>query len=578
MLRRRGASALRHRAGGKGPTEVEDVRGSADPRAGVCPVWPLLLLNGFGILLGWRFLNGSLGEWGGDNVQFLLLAEAMWRGHGYVELHLPGWPPDIRYPPVYPVLLVPCLALGAPLIVIKAFTALLGLVGVNVCYAILRRWHGPVAALLVCLATLSCGAFLDSGLSVMSESPFLLVSSLALLCLQRSLDSSDRAYALSVAAGILTGLSVLTRIIGVTLAPAAILLAGLTPSSRVPLPGRVRRLATVGLATVMVAGPWFVRAATVDMSGTAGYLEELSRRDATLETLPSGAEGAPGAISIAAEIAPRPVKNFWDFWSRLARTDLPEPIRAMGESWATVILYAILTACAVLAGFTLIGLVRGLWTHRRAHDFYVLSYLALLASWTGGGSRLLMPILPFLFGYLYEGGCWIGRNLRRPRVVGRVLLVLAIAGNLAVTTQFPLIKDRLAGRYAPWWSDLIRASCRLAEQAGPGERVIATPDNVVFYFSGLQAERPRVRNHTAVVLDRVLASGARYVILTPFEQWRFRPILRMLQDHPAYFSPLFTEGEVRVLRIDRDLDARSLVPGEPARTTVPSGRCETIAP
>jgi hypothetical protein len=538
----------------------------------------LLILNGVGVLLGWRFLNGSLGEWGGDNVHFLLLAEALKGGYGYVDLHLPGFPPHLNYPPVYPILLVPWLALGAPLVWIKGFTALLGLAGLNVCYVILRRWQGDVSALLVCIATLCCGAFLDPGLSIMSESPFLLFSSLTILFVQRTIEGTRRTSVLGIEAGLLMGLTVLTRSIGVTLAPAAILLATFPSASPAPLRERLRRLVTVGVAAAILAGPWFARGTTVEMPGTASYLQEFRQSDTILEKIRSRTVDTPNQRSMAGKIAARPLDNLWDFATRLARTAMPERIRGMGEFWTAAILYGFLALCAVLSGITLVGLVRGLWIHRRAHDFYVLSYLTLLAFWIGGGFRLLMPILPFLFGYVYEGGCWLGRVLRRPQRLGRFLLVLTILANLGVTTQFPLIRERLAGRYAAWWSDLIRASCRLAEQAAPGERVIAAPDNVVFFFSGLQAERLPVRGRTEMLLARMLESRAGYVVITPFEQWRFKKIARIVEEYSESFPPVFTEGEVRVLRIERGGDVGTLAPDEPVRPVVPPERCDNISP
>ena len=108
-----------------------------------------VLLNAVALLLFGTFLHGRLNEWGGDNLVFLLLAQALAAGQGYVDLSLGLPTPHLRYPPLFPVLLVPFVASGASIYAIKLLIAGLSLLGLNANFVLFSRTLGARLAWLV---------------------------------------------------------------------------------------------------------------------------------------------------------------------------------------------------------------------------------------------------------------------------------------------------------------------------------------------------------------------------------------------------------------------------------------------
>ena len=56
-------------------------------------------------------LNHELGGFGGDNAQYIFLAQSISEGKGYRSINMPGEPVNGQYPPVYPLLLAPIIYL-----------------------------------------------------------------------------------------------------------------------------------------------------------------------------------------------------------------------------------------------------------------------------------------------------------------------------------------------------------------------------------------------------------------------------------------------------------------------------------
>ena len=584
------------------PARSSRPTGSPPERGRRPHVWPLIVLNLSAVLLAQRFLNGALGEWGGDNVYFLLLAEALSRGQGYVDLYWPGQPAHFNYPPLYPLLLTPFVLAGSPLIVFKGFTAALGLAGLNVCYFVLLRWHDRTTALLVSLSTLCCGAFLDSGLSIMSESPYFLFSMLTVLLVQRSFDADRRSPGLWVASGATMGLSVLTRLIGVVFGPATIAFALLTPARHLGRWERARRLAVIGVVAAALAGPWFLRGAASEATRSRNYFREFtdnqtiqarieaeaeknrlaaSRRPPAGDVVPLeklAAPPQPARGSRVRELMVRPLDNLRNLGTRLSDTPLPESIVALGPQASLAVRIGFVALCALLAGLAFLGWIRGLLTRRSVHDFYVSFYLLLLLVWIGGGFRMVMPILVFLLAYVYEGAVFLARFSKRASDFGRLVLAVSIVANLAVTFQFPLIRDRLDGRYAPWWADLLTATCRLGTVARPGQKVIASPENVPYYLAGLQAGRLPERNTPEALLEVMLVSKADFLITSSVQLTRYgEKISVALRKYPVFFRRIIKEGDIEVYRILRDPGADASEPPEPAASAASgSARCAEV--
>jgi hypothetical protein len=171
-----------------------------------------------------------------------------------------------------------------------------------------------------------------------------------------------------------------------------------------------------------------------------------------------------------------------------------------------------------------------------------------------------MPVLPFLFAYVYEGVVAATRLVARkllprasslPEQLGITVLTFAILANLAITLYFPLINDRLSGRYEEWWSMYLHAVCRVGTVADPGDTVIAVPDNVPYYLVGLQAARLRNASGPEKMARNLLDSEAEFLVTTPMQRRRYRKntIATAVKKSPEQFELVAGRFPVRAYRI-----------------------------
>ncbi len=547
---------------------------------------PLLILGAVAVLFGRIFLNGSLADWGGDNVQYLLLAEGLVTGAGYVDLHLPTLPFHAHYPPLFPVLLAPFVAAGASLLVIKLWTALLSLAGLAVAFVFLVPVCGRGVSLLCVLATLCSAIFLDVSLSGMSDGPYLLISFAALLAMRRAFADISTGPGVASVAGLLTGAAILTRMIGLVLIPTAGLYLLLTTlverrrgesgkAGKTKRPGRprTRRLLLYGLALAVTTGPWF--AAVIEHRGLAriGYLREFTG---------SGARPVPPR----ADLLERPPINALDLGARLIDTPLPAAVRALGAPWEDAARVAYVLLLMLACGIAALGFVRALAVRQGIEDIYAACYLVVLAFWLPGGFRLLVPLLPVLMLYLHDGARVVATRLGAkwidPGRVGASALALVVAANLVVVFSFPRVERRLSGEYARWWNDYLRTVCTVGVLARPGDKVFARPANVPFYLTGVRAAplRPSSREDLA---EAIIASGARFVVLTPGLRGALGPELaEQVRRDPRRFAIVARSGVVEAYRLLSKEPAsgpESAMP-EPAATDPSrwSPRCRAVLP
>ncbi|MCU0231268.1 MAG: glycosyltransferase family 39 protein [Acidobacteria bacterium] len=467
---------------------------------------------------------------------------------------------------------------------LNGFVALLAIGGLNLAYFFFVPLYGSRTSLLIVLSTACSGAFLDPALSVMSDGPYLLFSMAALLAVRRAFGGDGRRAALLVVAGLLVALAILTRIAGVVLLPAigAWALFGALPG--VGLRQRLERLAVVGLVAVALAGAWPLVVLSQDQTSQRSYLWEFLNLGTAKER---AAGSGAGVGKKPPSLALRPFYNAWDLAERLADTPAPRAALRLGPAAGRAIGLAFVALCAAAAALVVLGFARGLFRRRALHDFYVLFYALLLMMWIGGGFRLVMPVIPFLLAYAYDGvvaaAGWRARRRDRAgrapdpaRLVraGRAALLLTIAANLAVTFSFPQINDRLHGRYARWWHELLQASCRLAAWAEPGDAVISSPDGVLYWLTGIPAVPLPKHRDPAQTLQEILDSGADFLVTSPIQEQKYgRSILRAIEAFPERFRSIERPGEVEVFEIVRETDA-SPRPAPPARALPP--RCVDI--
>jgi len=539
-----------------------------------------------------RFLNGGIDEWGGDNVHFLLLAKALACGQGYVEIHIQGQPPHTHYPPRFPLLLVPLVAAGAPMLLLKGWVALLSLAGIAVVYLLLARMWGPLVALIVSAATLVSSVFLDPGFSTMSDGPYLLISSLALLALTSLLAARQARWSTCFAVGLLVAGAILTRLVGMALLPALAAAAVLGPSPAT-LRARLGRAALVSTVACLLVGAWFLRGLILDPAGeragapsaVAGAAAAAEAETAILDPQPppdwtptylkefqkQAQPGGVGGISGGGDsLLDRPALNIRDLWLRLRWMPAPEWLAKQGGAAVLAFQVAVLASAVTLAALALVGFAGRTLARRSICEFYVAVYICGILLWIGGGPRLLLPVLPFLMAYVGDGTrtltlgvasllgrarpAWDGRRLRAAQLIA---LLAVLAFSFGVTFGSPRLRNRLEGRYKGWWGDYLEMIAVLGKRSGPDDLVITMPEQVPYYLAGVRAARLRrtVRGPAKVLAD-VLASGATYVITTPFRSYRDSGSLdAAIARFPGRFAPIAHSGQVWLFAVRRTDDS-----------------------
>ena len=211
--------------------------------------WPrILALVVFAMAL-WAQTDALVGVFYDDGI-YAVLAKSLAEGQGYRYLHLPGSPPGVHYPILYPA------ALGVPWRIWPSFPANVALfqlfdsaalaTAAWVIAAQLRRIGVPA---LVQYAFVPAGFAAFPLLAIVggrfSEPMFLALFAAAVSVADRDDEGIGRA----VLAGVLAGLAALTRSIGVAVVAGVV--AGYWLRGRRP-----QALAALAVAAIMVA-PWF---------------------------------------------------------------------------------------------------------------------------------------------------------------------------------------------------------------------------------------------------------------------------------------------------------------------------------
>ena len=498
----------------------------------------VLALSGAAVFL--FFLHGELADWGGDNVTFLVLAEALGAGDGYVNAQLPEPTPHMRYPPGLPLLLVPLVAANSSVYGIKCVLAAISLLGLLLAYLLIRRLGSARTALLVTFGTLTSAVFLDPALSVLSDGLYFALSMGALLLFDRALRSPDSRWHFALIAGVLAGLAGLTRTAGLVLGPA-MLISILAARSARPWPVKLRTLVLAGGVWLLLTVPWVVRVTGDDTGGS--YVSQ-SRNFQTPQ-------------NNQLTLLERPVHNVQDLVDRVYRLPLPP---ALEDSSLAKPVRGVFAGMVLLAGgLALLGALHGVLRRRSVIDFYAAAYCTLLVFWIGGGPRLWMPILPFFLIWMLDGLFTALHALSRKPVRGLIgeigstrwrtaALIGWIAVQLVVMFGSERYQRRLHGVPNGWWHEYRQAVSALGARAQPGELAFAPPNVVPYYFHGIQsATLNRGCRTPDEIVHGLEQAGARYVIDSPFLLHRYGDrVTRAIATRPERFDQIGQFGRVRL--------------------------------
>ena len=430
-------------------------------RLTVAAVAGLAGLLGLHLVLAWLIREPGITV-RNDDALYLLLSRSLAHGQ-FRDLHLAGAPPHALYPPGYPALLLFLGAIGGErLDFFLAVNACLSVASLWLTFDLVRRrWSVPVAFLVLVPLAVNNTLVRYAG-SLISEPPYLFLSTLALWLLSRGA-VGPRLLALGTVVIVAAGL---TRSVGVVLLAAVV--------GWLLLERRWRAALLVGAVGGLFIGGWLLRTFLLpDEFRTIGrsYAEDLERM-----------------VNLGGDFYLTKRFRIAVFY---ATVFLPEslPIPGVREGTQALTLWG-----AVLAALVPVGLV--MWWRRgwSLGAAYVVGYIALLAMWRMSSPRFLSVILPLLMAAIVVPlAGWPGPRLRRVGLgLAALLATLLVVEGLrrwqvdrAALAQCQR-SDPLAepGCFPPDARSFFRLARRVPEVV-PADGVVLTAREATFaYYSG----------------------------------------------------------------------------------------------
>ncbi len=458
-----------------------------------------------------------------DDALYLLLARSLADGQ-FRDLHLAGSPPHALYPPGYPALLLLLRAIGGE----KLDLFLATNIGLSVASLALtfdlvrRRWSVPVAFLVLVPLVVNNTLVRYAG-SLISEPPYLFLSTLALWLLSRGA-VGPRLLALGTAVIVAAGL---TRSVGVVLLAAVV--------GWLLLERRPRAAIVVAAVGGLFIGGWLLRTFLLpDEFRTIGrsYAEDLERM-----------VDLGGDFYLA--------KRF-RIGVYYATVFLPEslPIPGVGEGTAALTWWGALLAALVPVG--LIAWWRRGWSLGAA---YVVGYVLLLAMWRMSSPRFLAVILPLLMvALIVPLAIWPGPALRRVGLglAGLLVCLLVVEGGRRWDADRRALaqcqrSDPLAapGCFPPDARSFFRLARRVPEVVPPDGVVLTAREATFAYYSGRTGSylNRAFTPDSSRILDGLARQGIGYVLLGHTHSTEVRLLAPALARDCQRLDLLLTEPE-----------------------------------
>lgn len=460
---------------------------------------------------------------GGDSVTYVLLAESLLRaGDGFALSMAPG-PPEAHthYPPGYPALLAPAVALfGRNFFALKLLSVLFTTASVVVFCLYTRRGREPVPWLCLGLAFAVTPGVIDYSRWILSEAPFLLLTLVALWGL-RADSEAERIGPAFVVALLASVASFYVRSIG------ALLLAATSTAYLVNR--RWPRLVVHGIAGSALTIPWLVRNQFVADSASP-YFAQFR-----LANVYAPEAGNLDLIGFGGRL----LENLWLYASR----EMPRLLVGSDSPWTT---HPVMTAAGVaVSALAALGLVRAC-RRPAAREFYVvyMGLAILLFQESVNDVRYLVPLVPLILIYLFDAVGALGRGARRrapgfsPPVVATVALAVVALWSAAARApaNLDMIRQYRSGDvyagYHPAWRNFFETAVWVAENT-PDDAVVTVRKPRLFH--ALSGRRVRLYPYSRPDSVLRMIRSTDYVVVDPIHGTTLRYLLPGIQQAPESF-------------------------------------------
>ena len=470
---------------------------------------------------------------GGDSSSYVSLAESVLRlGDGYSDSMAPGAPvPHTVYPPGYPVLMAPLLAIfGRNFVVLKLLSVAFTVSSVLVFCVLSKERVSPLLWLTMCLAFAVSPIVVDYSHWILSEAPFLFFTLLALLFLQKESaeEGIGKYFWLSLFAIVAT---YYVRSIGIAFIGAGTLFY--------LIKRRWRKFLYYNVVGAALSLPWLIRNKLLEGSAT-GYIEAFLLRDMYKPEV--GYNDLWGTIG----------RLFTNLWTYSAR-EMPRVLAGSNGLWSTTVPMKGLSL--VLCGFMVIGF---LYVVRKrlgvAEIYFALSCLAiLLFQDVVSDVRYLMPLVPLMLFYISDGLTLAAekatslKNHAAPAVAA--MAVIATIGAFSQLERAPqnmdMIRryragDQFAG-YHPNWRSFFVASDWVSANT-PDDAVVTVRKPRLFHlWTGRKITEYPFSTDPDSVLDVILDTD--FVVVDQISGTTGRYLMPAIKKAPERFPTVFQSDE-----------------------------------
>ncbi len=468
-----------------------------------------------------------------DGAGYSVLALSLIQGRGYREIDRPDAPRHAHFPPGYPLALAGLWkAFGRSVVAAHVFSMVCTVAASWLAWRWFRRIEPRRVADALGIALAVNWMWGVVGGAIQSEGLYLFLSMLAINLARR------RGWRASLALGVLLGLCVLTRHVGMGLLVAVLIDRLSTVAMSTPRPnpppqggrgllkpsplageGRVggRRVslldvAVIVLSAAIITSPWIYWLATVRRNTQVGLLESRG---------------------LTARIAAQAL-----FYARRIPDALSGPFVEVATVFSRSKM-AGLTATSVAVVFSvvvLVGLIRCIVRPRqRLAGLVPLVTLPLLLAWpfTEAG-RFLVPLVPFLLVGTVEGLAWIvwlgqlsGQRLNPRHIAAGFLLVLAV--------PYPAyaVLSRRAEAQRRSHADFDAACAWIAREADRPGPILTRHPGEVFWQTGRLVISP-VSDDPASLAKQIRDAEIAYILVDSdrFANAPSTPLARLIAQRP----------------------------------------------
>ncbi len=413
-----------------------------------------------------------------DTTTYVLAAQSLAEGRGYTE----GGQPAMLFPPGTSALLaVGWIAGRGRYQALNAEVMLFAFASLVVCFLLFRQPLGTFGACAVVLLCLASSEFFKASTQLLSEMFYLLFSLLALLFYQRG--GTAKAVVCALA-------TVMMRSAGVSLAAALFL------DSLRQRPRRWTRLAALA-APLVLAVLWEFRNSRQGWS----YTRIMMQSEPWVSSSPN--LSVVGLLARLSEIIG---------YGRLLMRQLTSQD---GDGGVLTLSVGI-----ILVALFLIGCWRFVARGRSSLVLYMVLFVTVVSlSWPFVEPRLVMPLLPLVFGSVIAGTRWVAEKTRPPLVyAAAALLVMAFLcrgfrAEVAAAAQernspFPETQLKYPANY-----DLQRAALWWKQNAAPVDRYACRQPNVIEALTGRVGTHYELTNDPKLLRNDLTAKHATYLFL-----------------------------------------------------------------